>query len=333
VSPVPTHVRLLGLLVAGVSVLVMVSVMATAAVMANGVTAVGTRVHSFAVGAQPTLEVSTTVGEIQVESGVAGRVEVEERWTASSLTRAAAQEELDAIQGDVRQDGDVVRVRLSELNVRPWAFSRSSSVRVRVPPGTTLRITADSAQIRLLRLSGTAQVIARSGAVMVESSTLTGNSQLTSRLGELRLDAVTIAGRTTLTSELGHIAFTGSMAPGGSALEVHTGAGEVAVLLPRPTDARARVAVNSGSFSADPAWAFEVVSTGGSKTATADLGTNPTGSVFISVGAGDVSFGVLPTAAGQLRSALSAPRAPPDGPPRPHRHPASPPAVGPRSRA
>jgi hypothetical protein len=333
VNPVPTHVRLVGLLAAAVSVLVMVSVMATAAVMANGVTALGTRVHSFAVGAQPTVEVTTSVGNIQIESGAAGRVEVEERWSASSLTRAVAQQELNAIQGDVRQDGDVVRVRLSELKVRPWAFSRSSSLRVRVPPGTTLRITADSAEIRLVRLSGTAQVIARSGAVIVDSSTLAGDSQLTNRLGLVQLNDVTVAGHTTLGSEFGRVAFNGSMAPGGSALDVHNNAGEVEVLLPRPTDARARVAINSGSFRADPAWAFDVVSAGGSKTATADLGSNPTGSIFISVGAGQVSFGVLPAAAAQLRPALSGPRAPPGGPPRPHRPPASLPAVGPRPRA
>jgi hypothetical protein len=141
------------------------------------------------------------------------------------------------------------------------------------------------------------QVVDRGGLVALESSRLTGDSQLRSRFGELRLDSVTVAGHTTLSSEFGRIAFRGSLAPGGSTLDVHDGAGEVAVMLPQPTDARARVTVQSGSFSADPAWGFEIVSAGGARTAVADLGASPSGSVLVTMGAGAVSFGVIPAGA------------------------------------
>jgi hypothetical protein len=329
VSGVPPQVRVLGWLAGILSVSLVVSVMAVGAVMANAVTARGASVRTFSVGSQPTVEVNTTVGDVEVGSGPPGRVDVEEGWTASSLTRAAAAAELKGVQGGIRQQGDLVQVRFSALGLTSWAFNRSSSVRVTVPQGTTLRVTADSAEVRLSGLSGTLQVIDRAGMVALESSRLTGDSQLHSRFGELRLDSVTVAGHTTLTSELGRIAFNGSLAPGGSTLDVHNGTGEVAMMLPQPTDARARVAVQSGSFSADPAWGFQVLSAGGSRTATADLGANPSGSVSITVGAGEVSFGVGPVSAAPARPALAGPPALRGVLQRPRRHPASPPAAGP----
>jgi hypothetical protein len=304
VSGVPPHVRVLGWLAGIFSVLLVASVMAGGAVMANAVTATGASSRTFSVGSHPTVEVNTTVGEVEVRGGATGRVDVEERWSASSLTRAAAQAELRAVQGDMRQQADLVQVRLIGLSVTPWAFNRSSSVRVTVPPGTTLRVTADSADLRLSGLSGAVQVIDRGGEVAMESSSLSGDSQLHNRFGELRLNAVTVAGRTILTSDFGRIDFSGSLAPGGSTLEVHNGAGEVAMMLPRPTDARARVAVQSGSFRADPAWGFDVVSAGGARSAVADLGPNPAGSVFVGMGGGAVSFDVLPATATAARPAL-----------------------------
>ena len=329
-SGVPPHVRMVGWLAGIPSVLMLVSIMAVGAVWANSVTATGASDRTFSVGVQPTVEVDTTVGEVEVRSGPSGRVNVEERWSASSLTRAAAGAELKGIQGDMRQHGDLVQVRLSGLRLTPWAFNRSSSVRVTVPQGTTVRVTADSAEVRLNGLSGPVQVIDRAGSVALESSRLTGDSQLHSRFGELRLTSVTVAGHTTLTSELGRIAFEGSLAPGGSTLDVHEGAGAVAVTLPQPSDARARVAVESGSFRADPAWGFEVISAGGSQTATADLGTNPSGTVSITMGAGAVSFEVAPASGVPVRSALAGPPAlrgvPHQFPRRPR---ASPPAGGP----
>jgi hypothetical protein len=301
---VPPYVRVLGWLAGTLSVLLLLSVMATGAVSANAVTASGESARTFPVGNQPTVELNTTVGMVEVRSGPTGRVDVDERWSASSLTRAAAEAELKAIQGEMRQQGDLVQVRLSGLGLAPWAFRRSSSVRVTIPEGTTLRVTADSAEVRLSGLVGTVQVTDRAGLVELESSRLTGDSQLHNRFGELSLDSVTVAGHTSLSSEFGRVAFSGSLAPGGSSLDVHDGAGVVAVMLPQPTDARARVAVQSGSFSADPAWGFQTVSAGGAKTAAADLGASPAGSVFVTMGAGDVSFGLISENAKPVRPAL-----------------------------
>ncbi|MBJ7601056.1 MAG: hypothetical protein DLM67_17310 [Candidatus Nephthysia bennettiae] len=301
---VPPYVRVLGWMAGVLSLLLLLSVMATGAVTANSVTASGENARTFSVGNQPTVELNTTVGMVEVRSGPAGRVDVDERWSASSLTRAAAESELRAIQGEMRQRGDLVQVRLNGLRLAPWTFNRSSSVRVTIPEGTTLRVTADAAEVRLSGLLGTVQVIDRGGAVEVQSSRLTGESQLHNRFGELRLDSVTVAGHTSLSSEFGRVAFSGSLAPGGSTLDVHDGEGAVEVMLPQPTDARARVAVQSGSFSADPAWGFQVVSAGGAKTAVADLGASPTGSVFVTMGAGEVSFGLISENAKPVRPAL-----------------------------
>jgi hypothetical protein len=289
-SGVPTAVRVLGWGAAVLSVLLVVSVVGTSAVTANAVTASGVSARSFSVGSQPTVEVNTTVGEVEARSGPAGLVEVEERWSASSITRAAAAAELKAVQGDVRQQGDLVQVRLGGFNLAPWAFNRSSSVRVIVPQGTTLRVTASSAEVRLSGLSGTLRVIDHGGRVALDSSRLSGDSQIDNRFGELELESVTVAGHTTLSSEFGRIAYRGSLEPGGSTLDVRNTAGEVDLKLPQPTDARARVVVESGSFSADPAWGFQVASSAGSRTGTADLGSNPSGSVYVSVRAGHVSF-------------------------------------------
>jgi hypothetical protein len=290
---VPPHVRTLGWLAAAVSVLWVALPVATTAVVANGVTATGNSLRSFAVGSQPVVEVEAGAGRVEVDQGDPRQVVVEQRWSVSSLIRAAAQGEQNAVRWETRQEGDRVVVRLGSISLRPWTFSQSSSARISVPAGSDLRITADSAAILLRRVTGTVRISDRNGAVRLQEARLGGESEVRTEAGELSLESATVTGHAILSSGAGRTAFSGSLAPGGSALEIHQGRGAVLIALPQPTDARARVSIQTGFFDADPAWHFQVDSANGARTATADLGPDPSGSVSVTVSEGSVRFRTL----------------------------------------
>jgi hypothetical protein len=292
-ASVPAHVRLLGLLAAAVSVLCVAVPVAAIALLANGVTATGDSVRSFTVGTQPTVEVDAGSGLVEVERGDPGRVDVEQRWSVSSLIRAAAQGAQSEMRGETHQEGERVLVRLSSISLRPWTFSHSSSARIKVPAGSALRIRADSAAIQLRDVAGSVQISDRTGSVKLRETALAGDSEVRTDFGEVSLESVTVSGHTTLSAGAGRTAFRGSLAPGGSALEIHDGRGAVDIALPQPTDARARVSIQAGYFDPDPGWRFQVQSTNGGRTATADLGPEPSGSVSVTLGEGSVRFRVL----------------------------------------
>jgi hypothetical protein len=290
---VPAHVRTLGWLAAAVSVLCVALPVAATAVVANGVTATGNSFRSFAVGSQPVVEVEAGAGRVEVDQGDPGQVVVEQRWSVSSLVRAAAQGEQNAVRWETHQEGDRVVVRLGSISLRPWTFSQSSSSRISVPAGSDLRITADSAAILLRRVTGTVRISDRNGAVRLQEARLSGESEVRTEAGELSLESATVTGHAILSSGAGRTTFSGSLAPGGSALEIHQGRGAVLLSLPQPTDARARVSIQTGFFDADPGWHFQVDSANGARTATADLGPDPSGSVSVTVSEGSVRFRTL----------------------------------------
>jgi hypothetical protein len=272
-------------------VVLVVSVMAGALALAS----VSAEVHqstSFAVGAAPGLKVDARLADVAIAVGQDGRIVVDDTRGASTITRAGAADAVGKIGVGSSQRGDQVVVSQSsaELQARAIAVNRHSTIRITVPVHTDLDVL-DTGSLRVQGLDAVVRVQA-AGSAELRDVTLRNSSALDLSAGELAMRNVHVSGGVTVTKRLGDVRFDGTLAPGGSSLDINAGGGAVTIALPQPTDARAGVATQVGSFDADPAWHFSSDQAARPRRWTADLGPDPKGTVTVQATLGDVRFDV-----------------------------------------
>ena len=289
-SPVPGYVRLLALLTGAVSVLWILTVLAAGAAFLARVTATVDQRHSFSVGERPAVSLHFERTTLAVEPGPAGRVELEERLSAASLTRQGALAALGRMETAAARAGDRLDIRFSAPFVDGVALDRHSALTLRVPVETDLELTGWWGRVEVRELAGRLRLHSQAGSSSLEGTTLAAGSDLSAEAGELRLERVTVGGDTSLTVRSGDLRFSGSLAPGGTRLDVQVDGGHASVSLPYPTDARADVAVQAGAFRADDTWHFATSTGRSGERATADLGPSPRGLVTVRVQSGEAEF-------------------------------------------
>ncbi len=128
------------------------------------------------------LQVSDEAGEVRVETGAAGRTEVELRAIS-----AASQAQVEATHVDCREDGDGQRVIVDVPSPRRgFLFGNYGvDVLVRVPEGTSLEITTSSADVRAEGQYATGLIRTVSGDA--ELARFTGNLSVTTASGDVHV--------------------------------------------------------------------------------------------------------------------------------------------------
>jgi hypothetical protein len=290
VEPVPLWARLVAVLVAAATVPVLVFLVAAAAVALAAVNATVHRTESFAVGESPRLEIDARLSDVTIESGQAGRIVVEDKHDASTISRAGAAAAARDVGVRTRRDGDAVLIEQSVPTLQFAVTERSGSITVQVPA----RVHLDVTRAGTLRVRGVDGIVNVRSAGMTElrDTTLRSASSLNLPIGDLTMRNVTVSGGVTVTKRVGDVQFDGTMTPGGSSLDIDAGAGAVTIALPRPTDARAAVATQVGTFTADPSWGFASAGPGAPRRWSADLGPDPRGTVTVRTTLGDVDLRV-----------------------------------------
>ena len=289
-APVPVWAKALALVVAATTAPVMALL-----VLATGLTIASTsatvhRTTTFDVGAAPRLQVDSRFVHVTIEAGPDGRIVVDHRESAGSLTRAGAAAALGQTAVHATRQGDLVTVGETAGPYRLFALSRDSTITIRVPVHTDLDLAPGALDVR--GIDGTVQVRGSVGSVTRRQVTLRGASTLVPNAGDRDMRDVRVAGSAVVRTGTGHVRFDGTLAPGGSSLDVDTTRGDVRIALPRPTDARAAVATQLGELHADPAWGFLPDSAESPRRWTADLGPDPTGTVTVRAALGSVEFTV-----------------------------------------
>jgi len=240
------------------------------------------------VGPLPHLRVDARFGSVVIEAGRDGRVVVEERLSAGSITRAAAGAALAQMAVAVGHQGDQVDVRQPSPSIVAPTINRSSEITIQVPARTDLTV-ANLGDVRIQGVDGDVS-FQGPGSLELRDVTLRGSSTLDAPLGEVTMTNVTIAGNATITKTIGTVTFDGQLAPGGSTLVIRDDAGDVTVTLPQPTDARAVVTAPPNEFHASGSWLFAPDTVAAPQHWTADLGPNPTGTVTVRTYIGSVTF-------------------------------------------
>jgi hypothetical protein len=287
-APVPVWAKALALVVAVATAPVMALLVLASAVALASTTATSDRTTSFDVGTAPRLQVTTPVGFLRILAGPEGRVVVDDRSTATAPTRAAAGGVLQQAAVHVSRQGEVVTVRQAAgSGIVP--APNLSEITVRVPIHTDLDVRQSGAEIQ--GIDGNVRVTG-AGSVSLRDVTLRGASTIDVTSGHVELDRVHVAGSAVVRSGNGAVTFDGTLASGGSALDIDVRTGGARIVLPMPTDARAAVATQLGELRADPAWGFKPDSAERPRRWTADLGPDPTGMVTVRAAVGTVEFDV-----------------------------------------
>lgn len=287
-EPVPGWARVTGVVIAIGTLLVTVPVIGLSVVSLASTVGQIQRTTTFDVGAAPRLQVDARFASVAIEAARDGRIAVQDRRSAGTLTRAGAAAALDQMAVDVSRQGDLVVVRQTGPVFVGPLIDRNSFLTIQVPVHTDVDVS-DVGDLRVQGIDGGVH-LSGSGMVEVRDSTLRGSSTLDSPVGEIQLSNVTVAGSASVTKRLGSVSFAGRLAPGGSALAITNTAGGVTVVLPRPTDARATITTQGGNFRADGTWLFAPDNVAAPRRWTADLGPNPSGTVTVKTTVGGVDF-------------------------------------------
>src|SRR5262249_13465604 len=154
----------------------------------------------------------------------------------------------------VTRQGDLVTVTQPVPIIQPQALRRTSSITIHVPAHTDVDVN-DVTRLEIQGIDGNVRVQGN-GSADLRDVVLRGASTFDAPIAALTMTNVTIAGAATITKAAGDVSFSGSLAPGGSSLDIDSRTGDVTVKLPHPTDARAAISTQVGELGADPSWHF-----------------------------------------------------------------------------
>lgn len=291
-APVPIWAKVLSLLVAAAMLPFLLFLLIGSMVALASTDAELHRTTTFAVGSAPKLQLDARFGQVTVEAGSDGQVVVEERQSADAITRAAALDSLRRTGVRTSRQGDLIVVQQDDAPFRSLGFTRGSTVTIHVPVHTDLDIANTTVLVE--GTDGVVHFRSDGAELQLRSVVLRGASVIDQPNNQVDMHGVTVVGAATIAAQHASVVFDGSLAPGGSSLDIRT-EGYVQVVLPRPTDAHATVTAVPSAFHADPQWGF--VGPGPTSpdqfapvTWTADLGPEPKGAVTIDATA--VTFNV-----------------------------------------
>jgi hypothetical protein len=287
-EPIPGWARFVAVVGAILTGVILVPTVALGIVAVAATVAQIQRTSSVDVGPSPRLRVDARFGSVVIEAGRDGRVMVQERLSAGSITRAAAAAALAEMAVAVSRQGDLVLVRQAASGLVAPTINRSSTITIEVPAHTDVTV-ANMGEVRIQGIDG-AVSFQGPGSLDLRDLTLRGSSTLAASVGDVRMTNVTVAGSARVTKTFGSVTFDGRLAPGRSSLNIQDDAGDVTVTLPQPTDARATVFAQPSDFHAEGSWLFTPDTDTTPPHWTADLGPNPTGTVMVRTFLGQVSF-------------------------------------------
>ena len=231
-----------------------------------------TDVQPFTVTGTPTVVVDGTVGDLSVvPAGTAGANQVLVRATKYVHGFSPRRDERDPAQLplDMTQDGDTVTIRPQQRHDPDSSTERRVDLTITVPAETNLTIKLVAGDVHLDGITG---------LYNVELAT-----------GDLRLSRATVAGGSILRAAAGDLTFDAALTQG-AAVSLSTGTGDIDVTLPETTDAHLDASTNAGDVRVRD-WSLQTSRSFASASATGDLAPQPSSTLTVRVGAGDITVG------------------------------------------
>jgi hypothetical protein len=226
---------------------------------------------TFVVSGTPSLVISDSAGNVTIQRGSGSQMTVQVTKHAWGSSVAVAQSGVALTAVDLSQSGNTITVNSQ--------FSTSYF------DGGMARRTVDV----LVTVPAQANADVHLGAGNMDARQFTGAIRLDSGAGNVTTDNVTFAGTSRLNAGAGNITVAGVIARGAT-VDVHVGAGNATLTLPPDTPARLSASTGVGNLTI-AGWPIQVTGTGFTgHSANGDLGANPTGTLTIQVGTGNVTL-------------------------------------------
>jgi hypothetical protein len=222
-----------------------------------------TTTQTFVVSGTPNLVISDAAGNVTIQQGGGNQVAVQVTKHAWGITDADAKGVLNNMVVNVSQSGTTITVQTQ------WSGSARQSIDVLV---TVPR--QSNADVHL-------------GAGNIDARQLTGAITLDTGAGNVTADTATFAGTSRLHTGAGNISVNGAIATG-AAVDILVGAGNATLTLPSDTPAHLTASTGVGNLTIT-GWQIPVSGMVG-HSASGDLGSNPTGTLTIQVGTGNLTL-------------------------------------------
>ena len=237
----------------------------------GGETAQDTVTRSFAVTGTPNLVLNASAADVQIFGDNAGGVRVALTREVRAFSRERAQSELNQITLDAQQSGDTITISEDEPPHDGWWghwYSRHIRLELHVPPTANLDATMTAGNL--------------------DVSGLTGSLSTDMTAGNVVMRGVTLQGTTTERLTAGNLDISGELAPN-ARLKVDMTAGDATLSLPLATSAHVEASSSAGNVHIT-GWPSVTNDHATDGTLSTDLNPHPTGTITVTLTAGDVTI-------------------------------------------
>ncbi len=238
--------------------------------------------QSFAVNGDVTVTITTYAGNIQVNAGGSGQVQVQVVKHGGGDTDAVAKSDLDNIQLSLTQTAGKINLTATHRGVIP--SNSAASFIVTVPAGSTLVASDDSGKVTIDGVTGGVTARTTSGDIAVTNAdkndlvvgTVNGNLTLSGKLmTSLRA-----------SSTNGNVSFSGSLDKNSAANRLDVGNGNANLTMPGDTQFGIDAATSNGTLASDFTFQGDTSPT----SAKGTLGASPLFNIVIRVRNGTITI-------------------------------------------
>jgi hypothetical protein len=222
-----------------------------------------TTTQAFMVSGTPSLVISDAAGNVTIQQGGGNQVMVQVTKHAWGISDADAKSVLNNMVVNVSQSGTTITV------TSQWSGPARRSVDL------------------IVTVPGQANADVHLGAGNIDARQLTGAITLDTGAGNVATDTITFAGTSRLHTGAGNMTVDAAMASS-AAVDILVGAGNATLTLPSNTPAHLTASTGVGTMTIT-GWPIPVSGAVG-HSASGDLGGNPTGTLTIQVGAGNLTL-------------------------------------------
>ena len=248
------------------------------------------KMQQGSIAAAPNLRVEGDAGNIRLIATNGNTISVEATYNNGFLNSDAGQ------MYTISRSGDTVSISLRQDN-RPFALS-ADQVNISVPGNTAVELSTGSSDVvvsdlqaglkanvgsgnlKLANIQGDLDINTGSGNIDVKNIS-GGNLRAQAGSGNLKIEGAKPQGSTYIQVGSGNVEYRGSLADGGNTFK--TGSGNLKAYIPAGSSFKLTTSTGSGEFKSD----FGV----GGKDYSGNIGSNPTSSVEMSSGSGNIELG------------------------------------------
>lgn len=267
--------------VSGLLVLACVLAACGGAAAPAGTTADANVTQSFAVNGDVTVTITTYAGDVKVNAGGAGQVQVQVLKHGGGATDAAAKSDLDNMQLSLNQSSGKINLTATHRGSVP--AGSSVSFIVTMPAGSVVVASAESGKVTIDGVQGGVTARTTSGDIIVTNA---DNNDLvaTTVNGNLTLSGKSLTSLRA-SSTNGNVSFSGSLDKNTAANRLDVGNGNASLTLPGAMQFGLDALTSNGALTSDFAFQGTISPTAIKGT----IGSTPTFNVVIRVKNGTIT--------------------------------------------